>query len=63
MNEDFESLCQKEFRSGMARYYDYIVKSLHSGMSQKDIYRSVVSQGYKGGQSAAYDYMNRIVAR
>ena len=58
---DFEAICQKEFRSGMHTYHDYIVKSLQSGMSRKDIYLSVVAKGYQGKQTAAYDYMNKVV--
>ena len=58
---EFEALCQKEFRSSMHTYHDYIVKSLQSGMSRKDIYLSVVAQGYQGKQTAAYDYMNKVV--
>ena len=58
---DFDAICQKEFRSGMHVYHNYIVKSLQSGMSRKDIFRSVRSKGYQGKQTAAYDYMNRVV--
>lgn len=58
---DYEALCQKEIRSVMHKYHDYVVKSLQSGMSRKDVYLSVVSKGYQGKQTAAYDYMNKIV--
>lgn len=60
---DYESLCRKNFRSGMEQFYDYIIKELSAGTSRKDVYRGVKGKGYKGGQSAAYDYMNRIVKR
>lgn len=60
---DYESLCRKNFRSGMEQFYDYIIKELSAGTSRKDVYRSVKEKGYKGGQSAAYDYMNKIVKR
>ena len=59
---EFEALCQKKFQSSMDIYHDYIVKSLHSGMNRKDIYNSVVAKGFSGKQSAAYDYMNKVVA-
>ena len=47
----------------MDQFYDYIVKALTSGISRKEVYRNVIEKGYKGGQSAAYDYMNKIVER
>ncbi len=63
LNGNYEALCKKEFSSGMDRFYDYIIKSLRSGISRKDVYLSVVDKGYKGGKTAAYDYMNKIAAR
>lgn len=60
---DFEALCKKDFRSGIDMYYDYIIKSLQAGMCRKDVYRNIISQGYKGKQTAAYDYMNKIINR
>lgn len=60
---DYDSLCRKNFHSKMDRFYDYIIKELSSGMSRKDVYRNLVQKGYKGGQTAAYDYMNKIVER
>lgn len=60
---DFESLCRTEFRSGMDRYHDDIIKSLESGVSRKDIYDSVCAKGYKGKRTAAYDYMNKLIKR
>jgi len=59
---DFMALCQKQFRSGMNIYHDYIVKSLKAGMSRKDLYNNLVAKGFKGKQSGAYDYMNKLVA-
>lgn len=47
----------------MDQFYDYIVKALTSGISRKDVYRNIIEKGYKGGQSAAYDYMNKIIKR
>lgn len=47
----------------MDQFYDYIVKALTSGISRKDVYCNVIEKGYKGGQSAAYDYMNKIIER
>ncbi|MEG0933865.1 MAG: transposase [Lachnospiraceae bacterium] len=41
MNGDYESLCRKEFRSGMDSYYDFIIKELSSGTSRKDVYRKI----------------------
>ena len=52
-----------DFRSRMDQFYDYIVKALTSGISRKDVYCNVIEKGYKGGQSAAYDYMNKIIER
>ncbi len=47
----------------MDKYYDYIIKKLTEGMCRKDIYRALVQKGYKGGKTAAYDYMNKIISR
>ena len=47
----------------MDEFYDYVIKTLTSGISRKDVYRNVIEKGYKGGQSAAYDYMNKIIER
>lgn len=63
LNGDFESLCRKDFRSGMDQFYDYIIKKLSGGISRKDVYRSLLEKGYKGGQTAAYEYMNKIIKR
>ena len=63
LDGNYEALCKKEFPSGMDRFYDYIIKSLRSGISRKDVYLGFVAKGYEGGKTAAYDYMNKIVAR
>lgn len=47
----------------MDQFYDYIIKELSSGVSRKDVYRNLIQKGYKGGQTAAYDYMNKIIDR
>ena len=47
----------------MDQFYDYIIKELSSVMSRKDVFRSLIQKGYKGGQTAAYDYMNKIIER
>ena len=47
----------------MNQFYDYIIKELSSGVSRKDVFRSLIQNCYKGGQTAAYDYMNKIVER
>ena len=60
---DYDSLCHKNFYSGMDQFYDYIIKELSSGVSRKDVFRSLVQKGYKGGHTAAYDYMNKIIDR
>ena len=57
----FEVLCQKKIKSRMDVYHDHIVKSLQAGMNRKDVYNTVVAKGFSGKQSAAYDYMNKIV--
>ena len=63
LNGDLESLCRKDFRSGMDPFYDYIIKELSAGASRKDVYRSLIRKGYQGGHSAAYDYMNKLIKR
>lgn len=63
LNGEYEALCKKDFRSGMDQFYNYIIQALTSGISRKDVYRNVIEKGYKGGQSAAYDYMNKIIER
>ena len=57
----FEHLCQKEIRSGLNVYHNYIVNSLQSGMMRKDVYRNIITKGYSGTQSTAYDYMNKVI--
>ena len=47
----------------MDQFYDYITKELSSGVSRKDVLRSLIQKGYEGGQTAAYDYMNKIIER
>lgn len=49
LNGDYESLCCKDFRSGMDQFYDYIMKELSAGTSRKDVYRSLLTRGYLGG--------------
>ena len=56
-------MCRKDFRSGMDQFYDYIIKELSAGTSRKDVYRSLLTKGYQGGQTAAYDYMNKLIVR
>ena len=63
LNGDYEALCRKDFRSGMDQFYNYVFKSLNTGISRKDVYRSILGKGYKGGQTAAYDFMNKIIER
>ena len=63
LDGDYEALCRKDFRSGMDQFYDYIIRELSAGTSRKDVYRSLLTKGYKGGQTAAYDYMNKIIKR
>jgi predicted transcriptional regulator len=58
---EFESLCRKEFRSCLNTYHDYIVKSLQSGMSRKDVFLSIIAKGADCKESAAYDYMNKVI--
>lgn len=60
---DYESLCRKNFYSGIDEFYDYIIKKLSSGMSRKNVYKKLIQKGYRGGQTAAYDYMNKIAER
>jgi len=59
---DFEALCRKTLRSSIDAYHDYIVESLESGISRKDIYYRVIAMGFKGKQTCAYDYMNKLIS-
>lgn len=47
----------------MDQYYDYIVTELIAGMSRKDVLRYLLRKGYRGGHTAAYDYMNKVIKR
>lgn len=47
----------------MEQFYDYIIKELTAGLSRKDVYRSILAKGCKAGQTAAYEYMNKIIER
>lgn len=49
LNGDYEFLCRRDFRSGMDQFYDHIIKKLSEGISRKDVYRSILKKGYKGG--------------
>ena len=60
---DYDSLCSKYFHSRLNPFYDYIIKELSSRVSGKDIFQSLIQKDYKGGQTAAYDYMNKIIER
>lgn len=48
LNGGHESLCRRDFKSGMDQFYDYIVKELTAGVSRKDVYRHLLLKGYKG---------------
>lgn len=61
LHGDYESLCRRNYRSGMDQFYDYIIKALSAGISRKDVYRRLIQKGYKGKLTAAYDYMNKII--
>ena len=63
LNGDYESLCRKNLRSGMEQFYDYIISEPSVGISRKDVYRGLLKKGYQGRQTAAYDYMNKIIER
>ena len=58
---DYESLCRRNYRSGMDQFYDFIIKELSAGISRKDVYCRLIQKGYKGKLTAAYDYMNKII--
>ena len=60
---NYDSLCRRNFRSGMDQFYNYIIKELSAGVCKKDINRSLIVKGYTGKQTAAYDYMNKIIKR
>lgn len=38
LHGDYESLCRRNYRSGMDQYYDYIIKELSAGISRKDLF-------------------------
>lgn len=63
LNGNYESLCRKDFRSGMDQFYDHIISELSTGTSRKDVYHNLRMKGYQGGQTATYDYMNKIIER
>ena len=63
LNGDYESLCRKNLRSGMEQFYNHIISELSVGISRKDVYRGLLKKGYQGRQTAAYDYMNKIIER
>jgi len=62
INGDFETLCRKTRRSCMDVYQDYIVKSLMAGTSRSDIYKNLVTIGFKRSHVCAYNYMNKLIA-
>ena len=35
----------------------------YGALCRKVVYRSILAKGYKGGQTAAYDFMNKIIER
>lgn len=41
---DYDSLCHKHFYSGMDQFYGYIIKELSSGVSRKDVLRSLIQK-------------------
>lgn len=47
---DYDSLCRKNFYSGMDQFYDYVIKELSSGVSRKDVFRNLIQKGYKGAR-------------
>ena len=51
---DYESLCRRNYRSGMDQFYDFIIKELSAGISRKDVYCRLIQKGYKGKLTAAY---------
>lgn len=59
---DYDSLCHKNFYSGMDQFYDYIIKELSSGVSRKDVFRSLIQKGYKGGQTGQISIYNGLTA-
>lgn len=61
LHGNYESLCRRNYRSGMDQFYDYIIKELSAGISCKDVYYRLIQKGYRGKLTAAYDYMNKII--
>lgn len=48
LNGDYESLCKRDYRSGMDQFYDDIIKELNAGVSRKDVYCHLLKKGYMG---------------
>ena len=59
---DMENICMTTLSSGVDIYRDYIMKSLADGVCRSNILRGMRSQGLKCGNTAAYDYMNKLAA-
>ena len=57
-----ENICTQTLSSGVDRYRDYIMKSLSKGVCRSDILRGMREQGLICGNTAAYDYMNKLAA-
>ena len=57
LNGDYESLCKRDYRSGMDQFYDDIIKELNAGVSRTAVYCHLLM----GKRSAAYDYRNKII--
>ena len=61
LHGDYESLCRRNYRSGMDQFYNYIIKALSAGISRRDVYHRLIQKEYKGKLTAAYVYMNKII--
>lgn len=60
LHGDMESVCAPELRSGVDKYRDFILQSLAEGICRSNILREMRKRGLDCGNTAAYNYMNRL---
>jgi len=60
LHGDMEAVCTPELRSGVDKYRDFILQSLAEGICRSNILQEMRRRGLNCGNTAAYDYMNRL---
>ena len=60
INGNFDAVCKSSLYSSLNRFYDTTVKLLSAGMCRKDVLQNLKENGYTGGKSAAYNFMNAV---